>query len=426
MRRRAMARWAALLAAAVLVTAGCAAAPRSGSGTELVWAVGGTGPTGEGPLVNLAIRDLWNELHPNGPRVRVVPLPDTADGQHQLMALELNAGLSELDILSLDVIWTAEFAENGWLVDLAELRPEVERVSLPFAVETAVWDGQLWAAPYTTDAGLLYYNSEFVVGEPPRSWEELVRVGRDIGEREGIAPFVADGAQYEGLVVQYLEYFWGAGGEVLDEDGRSVLFEDAHALHAANFMKDAYRDGFYAPGFDTMELEDARETFQSGQAVFMRSWPYAYRQMTGNPPLDPASQVNGNVGIAPLPTFTGDPVTALGGHNLAVSRFSDNVSAATEFVRFASTSRDVQRELAERYSNAPTLQATYDDLSGDPLMDLLATVLPTAKPRPAVPEWATISAEMQQQIFAAYTGDPDPAPEIDALRDFLDATIRDR
>jgi len=158
----------------------------------------------------------------------------------------------------------------------------------------------------------------------------------------------------------------------------------------------------------------------------MRSWPYAYRRMNGPDP-DPASQVAGNVGIAPLPTFAGSgQVTALGGHNLAVSRFSDNVPAATEFVRFVSTSREVQRELAEQHSMAPTLKATYDDLNGDSLMELLATVLPTAKSRPAIPEWTTISEEMQQQIFAAYTGDPDPAPEINALRDFLDATIQDR
>ena len=415
MRRRAMASWAALLAAVALVTASCAGTRDAGSGTELVWSAAGS------PAI--AIADRWNELHPNGPRVRVETQPELADDQHQLMALELNSGLGEFDILELDVIWTTQFAQNGWLVDLEELRAESERVSLPVAVKTAVWDGRLWAAPYTTDAGILYYRSD-LMDKPPTTWEELRSVGFRVGEEQGIAPFAADGAQYEGMVVQYLEYFWGAGGEVLDSDGRSVLFQRVPALRAAEFMKDAYREGLYAPGFDTMTHNDARDTFQSGQAVFMRSWPYVYREMNSR---NPDSQVTGKVGIAPLPTFAGSgQVTALGGHNLAVSRFSDNVPAATEFVRFVSTSREVQRELAEWYSLAPTLQATYDDLNGDPLMELLDTVLPTAKPRPAIPEWTTISEEMQQQIFAAYTGDPDLAPEIDALRDFIDATIKDR
>ena len=419
MRRRATANWAALLAVVALFTAGCAGASDTGSGTELVWAVGGIGVADEGPAS--AIRDLWNDRHPNGPKVRVEALEESP----KLLALELNAGLDEFDLLDLDVILTPEFAQNGWLVDLEGLRSDIERVSLPVAVQTAVWDGRLWAAPYTTNAGLLYYRSD-LVEKPPTTWEQLKEVGFRIGEEQGIAPFVADGAQHEGMVVQYLEYFWGAGGEMLDTDGQSVLFQRDPALRAAEFMKDAYREGFYAPGFNTMELEDARDTFQSGQAVFMRSWPYAYRPMNGPDP-DPASQVAEKVGIAPLPRFAGaGPVTALGGRNLAVNKLSDNIPAATEFVRFVSTSPDVQLRLAEQHSLAPTLKTIYDDLADDQLMALLATVLPTAKPRPAIPQWTTISEEMQQQIFAAYTGDPDPAPEIDALRDFLDATIQDR
>lgn len=421
MRNRAMTGWGALLAAVILVTVGCAGAPDSGSETELVWAAGWTVADDEAPAEDIA--NQWNELHPNGPRVWVERLPETADDQHQLLALELNAELSSFDILELDVIWTAEFAENGWLVDLEDLRSDIERVSLPGPVQTAVWDGKLWAAPYTTDAGLLYYRRD-LVEEPPATWQQLVEVGRG-GAEQGLAPFVADGAQYEGLVVQYLEYFWGAGGEMLDADGQSVLFTPdpgAPAHRAAEFMQEAFRTGLYAPGFNTMTLDDARDVFQSGQAVFMRSWPYVYRPMNDNPD----SPVAGKVGIAALPTFAGaDPVTALGGHNLGVSRFSDDIPAAQEFVRFVSTSREVQRGLAERHSMAPTLKAAYTELAGDPLIALLADVLPTARPRPATPEWNTISEEMQQQIYAAYTGDREPEAAVGALREFLVATIED-
>ncbi|MGH3997845.1 MAG: extracellular solute-binding protein, partial [Pseudonocardiaceae bacterium] len=228
-----------------------------------------------------------------------------------------------------------------------------------------------------------------------------------------------------GLVVQYLEYFWGLGGDVLSKDGQSVLFQPDKARQAAEFMWKAFHEGVYAPGFNTMKLEDARKTFQSGEAVFLRSWPYAYRQMNDT---DPDSQVTGKVGIAPLPTFAGfGPVTALGGHNLAVNKFSINKTAAVEFVRFASTSQDVQLALAKRHSMAPTLKAVYYDVADDPLLALLATALPTAKPRPATPEWATISAELQQRIFAAYTGEREPEEALFiALREFLVATVQGR
>ncbi|MGH3814052.1 MAG: hypothetical protein ACRDUV_16640 [Pseudonocardiaceae bacterium] len=101
--------------------------------------------------------------------------------------------------------------------------------------------------------------------------------------------------------------------------------------------------------------------------------------------------------------------------------------AAVEFVRFASTSRDVQLALAKRHSLAPTLKAAYHDVADDPMLALLARVLPTAKPRPTTPEWTTISAELQQRIFAAYTDEREPgeAPFI-ALRNFLVATVAGR
>ncbi|MGH3882162.1 MAG: ABC transporter substrate-binding protein [Pseudonocardiaceae bacterium] len=412
----------AVLAAAVLVAAGCAGATGSDSAAELVWATGGIAAADQAPALDIAKQ--WNAQHPNGPTVRVEPLPsESVNDTHQLLALELNAGLNQFDIVDLDVSWIPEFAQRGWLVDLQDLRPDIERVSLPGPMQAGVWDGKLWAAPYVTDAGILYYRSD-LVDKPPTTWQELIEVGRRVGERNGIAPFVADGAQYEGLVVQYLEYFWGLGGDVLGSDGESVRFQLDKAQQAAEFMRTAFRQGVYAPGFNTMTLEDARRTFQYGEAVFMRSWPYAYQLMNST---DPDSQVVGKVGIAALPAFTGfGSVAALGGHNLVVSAFSRNIPAATEFVRFVSTSRDMQLSLAQRHSLAPTMAAAYHDVAGDPMMALLATVLPTAKRRPATPEWTTVSAEMQQQVFASYTGVREPKAAVEELRGYLVATIADR
>jgi len=419
-----MVRRRTVLAAAVLITSGCVRASStstSTSATELVWATGGIAAADQGPAVEIAKR--WNEQHPNGPKVRVEPLPsESVSDTYQLLTVELNAGLPLFDIVDLDTIWIPEFAQRGWLVDLQDLRPDVERTSMPGPLRSAVWDGRLWAAPYTTDAGILYYRSD-LVDKPPDTWEELIEVGRRVGESNGIAPFVADGAQYEGLVVQYLEYFWGLGGDVFNSDGHSVLFQLDKAQQAAEFMRDAFSQGVYAPGFNTMKLEDARRAFQSGEAVFMRSWPYAYQPMNAT---DPDSQITGNVGIAPLPTFTGfGPATTLGGHNLVVSAFSRNIPAATEFIKFVSTSRDMQAVLAQR-SRAPAMAAVYHDLAGDPLMALMAKVLPTAKPRLATLEWATVSAEMQQQIFAAYTGIREPKAAVKALREILVATVADQ
>jgi len=413
-----MSRRALLAGGVALVAAGCAGTVPSGAGAELVWVTGGITSADQGPAQD--VMTLWNTLHPKGPRVRVETLPQSADEQRQVLAFELNAGLRNFDIFDLDEAWTAEFAQHRWLVSLDNLRPAIERASLSSVLQGATWNEKLWAAPYVTDAGILYYRSD-LVDKPPATWEQLIDVGRRVGEQNGIAPFLADGAQYEGLVVQYLEYFWDLGGEVLDRDGQSVLFPLDKAQQAAEFMRSAFREGVYAPGFDTMKLEDTRRSFQAGEAVFLRSWPYAYQQMNGT---DQDSQIAGKVGIAALPAFRGHrSVTTLGGHNLAVSASSRNIAAATEFVRFVCTSQEVQRRLAQRHSLAPALKAAYHELAADPMVALLARVLPTAKPRPVIPQWATISAEMQRQVFAAYTGAREPKIAAEELRAFLIAII---
>lgn len=409
------------LIACLMLAVGCSnsSQPPKADG-PLVWAVGGIDAGERGPAFDVA--EMWNRRHPNGPKVRVEALPESSDEQRQLMAIELNAGLSGLDILTLDVIWTGEFAERGWLAELQDLRETIEEVSLPAQLESATWNDTLWASPYTSNVGLLYYRSD-LVPEAPTSWDELMEVGLEAGRKANIAPFVGQGAQYEGLVVNFLEYFWGAKGDLFDSDGSEVRFHEEPAQRALNFMRKALQEEFYHSGFPDMREEEARLAFQSGEAVFMRNWTYAYR-LLNDPESEPESEVIGKFGIAPLPTFDGNqPVAALGGQNLAVSRFSQNAGAAKDFVEFASTDPEVQRFLAQKHGLAPAMASVYDDLSADPLMELVGGVLPTAKPRPPVPEWSAISDEIQQQVFPSYKGNRDPERAVTAIRTFLELTV---
>ncbi len=413
-------RWIVLGTALVLIVASFLGGRKTGGGGDLMWAIDGTAARLGGPAHDVVA--AWNQLHPNGPKVRIEALPPSADDQRQQMALELEARSSELDILDLDLVWTGEFAENGWLADLEDIRPRIEQVSLRGPVRSATWKGKLWAAPFTTDAGFLYYRTD-LVDRPPATWKELMEVGLRVGKEHEIAPFAGQGARYEGMVVNYLEYLWGAGGDLFNADGTKVLFQEDPAVQAVEFMRSALHSGFYAPGFNTMREEDARNAFQSANAVFMRNWPYAYQLMSGQDPENP-SPVAGRFGIAPLPTFTGEgTITGLGGHNLAVSRFSDNVGAAQEFAQFVSTTPDVQRNLARKHSLAPTMASVYEDLAGDPVMALLGRILPEARPRPATPEWNAISEEIQRQIFPAYNGEKGPQAAVEAVRAFLESTV---
>jgi multiple sugar transport system substrate-binding protein len=393
--------WGGAMVAALALTACSLPAPAGSEAgpNELVWAIGGA--AANPGAVNEQIAELYTEQDPSRPTVRVEQLPDAADLQREQMAYELQAQGSGFDILGLDVIWTGEFAVNGWIESLDDIRGDLEGVVLQPTLESAIYEDTLWAAPFNTNAGFLYYRTD-LVDEPPATWDELSQMAQEISEREGIGGFVGQGAQYEGMVVNYLELVWGAGGTLVNEEGdAAVLAEGDAGTQALEFMQESLQNGVFAPGYNTMMEEEARFAFQAGDAVFMRNWPYAYALMSGEDEENP-SQVAGNFDIAPIPTFTGDGTTsALGGFNLAVSAFSEKKEEAKDFVAWIATDADAQRLLVEA-STPPVREATYEEFQDDPVMALLGEILPQAQPRPPVPEYNFLSQDIQQTVFPAY------------------------
>ena len=412
------------VAAALLAASGCAARPAAQAVTgqamteqpmtELVWATGGiTAPAPQ------AVADMWNETRPEGPRVRIERMPAQSDDQHRMLALELGAGVPDLDVLDLDVVWTADFAERGWLVDLSDLRPQLEAVSQRAALDSAMWDGTLWAAPYTTDAGLLFYRKD-LVATAPTTWDGLVAEGTRVAAEQGISPYVVEGAPTEGLVCGFLELLWGADGAFTIGDDDAVQLDERAAARAMEFLRNGVENGTVLPGAENMDQEEARMAFQAGRAVFLRSWPYAFTHFEE----DADSAVAGRVGVAPLPTLTGGPsVAALGGHNLAVSSYSDSPEAAAEFVRWVSTDLGVQRMLATDFSLAPAAAAVYAEPSTSPVLRTLSDVLPTARPRPVTPRWSEVSELLQQRIVAVTSGRTPASEAVGDLRELVGATV---
>ncbi|MGI8876022.1 MAG: ABC transporter substrate-binding protein [Egibacteraceae bacterium] len=419
-----------MLAVLMLLAAACAGStPDDGqAGGD-----GGDGEGGEGITwaiarndepTHQAVADLWNEANPDSP-VTLELLPPEADGQREQMFLELNAQGDAFDVLALDVIWTGEFAEAGYLENLEDLRGEVEGASLDGPLESAGYAGELWALPYSTNVGFLYYRTD-LVDEPPATWDEAMEAGMAAAEEEGISAYVGQGAEYEGLVVNFLEYFWGAGGELFSDDQSEALFAEGDAATTAlEFMQTAQSEGFYAPGFDQAVEDDARLAFQNGDAVFMRNWPYAYGLLSGDDD-EQESAVADSFDIAPLPTFTGDgTISALGGLNNAVSAFSSNTELAKEFIVWAATDPGAQGVLAESLAPPPTLAAAYEGLD-DPVAQQIFESLQDARARPPVPAYNEFSVTVQQEVFGVYSGGNDPAAGVEAIQSAADqATVQE-
>ncbi|MGH2774186.1 MAG: extracellular solute-binding protein, partial [Actinomycetota bacterium] len=156
--------FATILVVGALVASGCSGSTPEDEGGgdgggELTWAIGGSEAAPGG--VHREVAELWSEENPDTP-ITIERLPDDAGEQRQQQSLELNAQGTGFDVLGMDVIWTGEYAVNGWLESLEDVRGEIEDVTIPGAFESATWEGELWAAPYNSNAGFLYYRTDLV------------------------------------------------------------------------------------------------------------------------------------------------------------------------------------------------------------------------------------------------------------------------
>ncbi len=176
-----------------------------------------------------------------GIKVSVMPMPNSSTERHDLYVTYLASGEKEPTVLMLDVIWPAEFAP--FLEDLTEDKDffELDKF-LPGTVKSVTVGGKIVAVPWFTDAGLLYYRKDLLqkygYKNPPQTWDELVKMAQTITAKEkGVQGFVWQGARYEGVVCDFMEYLVSFGGDVLDDAG-NVIVDSKAGVNALKFMVD--------------------------------------------------------------------------------------------------------------------------------------------------------------------------------------------
>src|SRR5829696_4369652 len=161
--------------AAVVLLAGCGGGSSSGGGSD-------EGASARGPITYVqgkdntnTIRPLlekWNTAHPNE-KATFKEQSDEADAQHDDLAQHFQAKDPNYDVASVDVVWTAEFAAKGWLQPLKDSFALDTSKLLPATVKTATYNNTLYAAPVTSDGGMLYYRTD-LVDTPPKTWDEMM------------------------------------------------------------------------------------------------------------------------------------------------------------------------------------------------------------------------------------------------------------
>lgn len=351
-------------------------------------------------------RELLEDFRRAHPDVELITelIPNASDLAHQFFLTSLEAGADEYDVLVADVVWVPEFARAGWIADLSSTFPP-ERLREDFLagpVEASVLEGRTYAVPWYVDVGVLYYRTD-LVPRAPRTYAELQRFAREAMARApGVNGYVWQGRQYEGLNCNVYEAIWGHGGQAM-EDGR-VLLDTQASREALAYLRGLLASGLSPPSVTAMAEEEARRMFQEGRAVFMRNWPYAWKESQR-----PDSPIRGKVGLAALPTVSGEPGWGtLGGWHLAVNaRVSEQRRRAAERLIAHLTSPEANVVLALHYARNPPRRAVYEDprlVEADPFIARLRERVERARPRPVTPYYLLISDVLQSEFSAAIAG----------------------
>ena len=371
--------------------------------------------------------DAWNKDHPNE-QARLIELPEQADQQRQQMVVNAQTKSDQYSVLNLDVVWTGEFAANGWIEQLPEDDFPLADF-LPATVETGKYFKKLYAIPLNSDGGLLYYRKDLLdsagITAPPKTWAEMKTACAAVLKlpaAKGASCYAGQFDKYEGLTVNFSEAVNSAGGSVVDEDGKPSV-NTPEAKKGLQFLVDGFKSGEIPAKALTFKEEEGRRAFQAGELIFHRQWPYIYAKANAT---DGSSKVAGKFAVAPLPGDSGPGVSTLGGHNLAISKFTKNKKTALDFIKYM-TSADVQKADLQATSQAPTIAALYDDTALTtkfPYLPTLKASIEGAKKRPEAVKYQEVSTAIQGAAYDAIKGSKTPDEALSGLQSSLEGLTK--
>ncbi len=339
-------------------------------------------------------------------------LPKSADDQRLQLARRLVAGDPEVDLVAIDVTWTAEFAAAGWIEPLpADVAAEVSDGTLPGALATATYQDQLWGAPLNTNTQILWYRSD-LAPTPPATWDEMIAMSEALGEQDLPSYIEVQAAQYEGITVWFNTLLTSAGGAITNDKGDVLIGEGDAAETALSIMKRVATSPAGDPSLSVAQENDGRLAMEAGTAAFQVNYPFVYPSMFNPPPdgggggtfIDEQGRPTGEdtgrrvadvFAWAPYPSvIEGEPATStIGGLNIGVSTTGGDQELAFEAMQCL---RNEENQLVNALGGGvpPTLEALYIDPEFQaeyPAWEAIKTSLDNASVRPQTPAYTSIS-----------------------------------
>ena len=422
MRRRSRLLLAALMVAPL---AGC------GGGSD-------TGASGA-PVVNWYIgNESWlpdvieacNASAGGAYELKAESLPTNPDGQREQLVRRLAAKDSSIDLIGMDVVWTGEFAQAGWISpfaqgELTNVGTAEQVLKGPF--DSAQYNGKQYGAPLNSNTRLLWYRKSVLGNAPvPQTWDQLI----DVAEQKGVK-IQETGKRAESLVVLFNALEESAGGSIVKPgaDGTAeVDLPEGPTVRALEVLSRLGRSSAAPAALSTSAEDDNRLAFQEADSTsaFMVNWPYVYPSVL-EADEEAGTDLAADYGYAPYPRVdAGTPAAApLGGYNLGIASYTKDRDAALAAVNCL-TQPEQQRTIATTGGQPSVLRALGDDAAIKevlPFLPIMTEQLENAAPRPVTPNYNDISLAVRQ-VLHPISNITDPEATYRALRDLIDKALK--
>ncbi|MDQ2630387.1 MAG: ABC transporter substrate-binding protein [Actinomycetota bacterium] len=359
----------------------------------------------------------------SGGKYTITPefLPTDASQQREQLVRRLGADDPSIDIVGMDVIWTGEFANAGWVEEWtgAQKKAVTENV-FPNVIETASYEGKLYAAPFNTNTQLLWYRKD-LVKQPPKTWDEMIEQAEGLKEAGTIQ---VQAARYEGFMVWANALIESAGTQILSGP-EEVALEEGPTEKALEVMG-RLANGSAAPqGLSTSDEDSARLAFEAGESAFMTNYTFAYASAQAEAP-----DIGKVMGFARFPEVVpGTPSKPpLGGFNLAVSAFSENQDVAFEAAACLA-GKESQKTAVELDGLPPSRSDLYTDKAVTKaypgFAQLVKESIEGSGPRPTTPAYQDVSLAVQRSLHPPDKIDPQDAKSVfDELKENVEDAVK--
>ncbi|MCP4251720.1 MAG: sugar ABC transporter substrate-binding protein [bacterium] len=372
------------------------------------------------------IREEFEQHHP-GVRVQVEQIPGHGQYVPKLIMMHVSGGMP--DVIHLDASSASVFIDNDVVRDLTPYVQQDPAFDLGLYFENVVniarRQDALYAIPLDFTPMVMYYNKALfdVAGvpypQPSWTWDEFL----DIARRLTVFPTGGQrptqyGFNFENVMPFWVLWLWTNGGDVLSPDGgrASGYFNDRPSVEAMQFLVDLMLEHRVAPSLAERAAAGV-DLFLDGRAAM---------DLKGHWMMIDYRARDLDVGVVPLPTNNGEPVTVVYEAGLAITQGSRHPDLAWDYIKFM-TSKDVQ---ARRVASGLAISANREaaaEFAGDPVEDAFVEAVRFARPPwgarvERYPACEDLGREMMEDI--QYGGVP-VEEALDRTAGLMDAVLRE-